>query len=285
MNLSTIRLLCSVSFLLLFAGWATSCSDVTITNKELDDLPGIERDRVTTYRIPEIPAAQLEQLWETLSNEQLVSFLLQWIEERQEVFRETWRYDQIGNLTLYEFTGTVQDSIYTERYHYSEQFSLLEIEVEINGQPCFDCRPDRVERELNLLLEPVKEEVFQQGEFLHENILTYNQPGELFSIQRNRTPGGNELYTEFITWIPRDQRTSLIRRQRRVFAEGQRVQIIDYGYDPAGYLARVTEIEDFPQRVITAETRYITLEGDRNRNWILRIRDRQWLEVRRIDYN
>ena len=269
---------------LMLLGGAVSCSDVTVTEKELEELPGIAQDRVTTYRINLIPEEFLEQLIENVSTEELTAFLLQWIEEREEAFVETRNFDQLGNLISYDYISSVTDSTYRERFSYSEQFTLVEVETEVNGERCSGCRPDRVERELNILLEPVREEVFQDGMFLYEEQITYNQPGEIFSIRRNVTPGGEELFTEFYTWIQRDQRSSLIRRQTRNFADGERIQITDYGYDPAGYLARVTELEDLPLRVIIAETRYITLEGDRNRNWVLRIRDRQWLEVRRITY-
>ncbi|TVQ68028.1 MAG: hypothetical protein EA360_00830, partial [Balneolaceae bacterium] len=234
-------------FLILILAVA-ACSDLRITEQELDELPGIREEIITTYRIPLIPEEFLDELRENLTEGELITFLLQWIAERQEKAVELKSYDQFGNLIYYEYSSSETDSVYTERYLYTERLTVLEVETEINGIACEFCRPDRVERELNILLEPVKEQVFQRGEFLYEERIVYNQPGEVYSVQRNLEPGGEELYTEFFTYIPRDQRSSLIRRQQKIYSNQERIRIVDYGYDPAGYLARVTEMEDLPVR-------------------------------------
>jgi len=178
----------------------------------------------------------------------------------------------------------VEDFIYQETYSFSDDLTLLEIETTINGEPCEECLPDRIERELDVLVQPVVEQAYRGGEFLHEDVIRYNQPGEIFSVQRNLVPGGEELYTEFFRYIARDIRSNLIRDKRKFFRTKNRIRTTEYGYDIDGYPARVTVVEELPVRQIISEIRYINLAADGNRNWIVRIKDRQWLEERIIEY-
>lgn len=252
------------------------CSEVNVVDQEIEELSGIRSEQIFTYRINILP--------EELPEEDTIEFLINWVSERELVREELLEYDGRGNLLFRELADLEEDFIYRERYSYSEDLTLLEIETTIKGEPCQDCNPDRVVRELNVLDQPVQEQAFQGGMFLYEDVITYNQPGEIFSIQRNLTPGGNELYTEFFRYIPKDVRTNVIRDSRKFFKNEDRIRSTEYGYDINGFLTRVTEVEELPIRQILSEDRYIPLDGDSNRNWISRIKNRQWLEERVIEY-
>ena len=252
------------------------CSEVTVVDQEIEELSGIRSEQTFIYLINLLP--------EELPEEDTIDFLINWVTERILIGEELIEYDGRGKILLREVVDLEEDQIYREVYRYSEDLKLLEIETTINGDPCTDCLPDRVERELNVLVEPVLEQAFRNGQFLYEDVIRYNQPGEIFSIRRNLTPGGEELYTEFFRYIPKDVRTNVIRDRRKIFRAVERVRTTEYGYDINGYPARITEIEELPVRQILSENRYITLAGDDNRNWISRIKNRQWLEERLIEY-
>lgn len=252
------------------------CSEVSVVEQEIEELSGIRSEQILTYRINTLP--------DELPEEDRIEFLIDWVTERELVGEELLEYDGRGNLLFREVIDLEEDSIYKEIYSYSDDLTLLEIETTINGEPCQDCLPDRIERVLNVLVQPVLEQAFQDGKFLHEDVIKYNQPGEIFSIRRNLSPGHDELYTEFFRYIPRDARTNLIRDRRKFFEGEDRVHTTEYGYDINGHPARVTVLEELPIRQILSEDRYITLAGDDNRNWISRIKNRQWLEERLIEY-
>lgn len=263
-------------FSLLYVLFLPGCFEVTVVDQEIEELSGIRSAQTFIYLINPLP--------EELPSEDTIDFLIDWVSERILVGEELLEYDGRGNLLLREVIDLEEDQIYREVYSYSRDLKLLEIEVTLNGEPCVDCLPDRIERELNGLVQPVLEQAFRSSQFLYEDVIRYNQPGEVFSIRRNLTPGGEELYTEFFRYIPRDARTNLIRDRRKIFKEIDRVRTTEYGYDINGFPSRVTEIEELPIRQIISENRYITLAGDDNRNWISRIKNRQWLEERLIEY-
>lgn len=252
------------------------CSEVSVVDQEIEELSGIRSEQIFTYRITTLP--------DELPQENTIEFLIEWVTARELVGEELLEYDGRGNLLFREVVDLEADFIYQEVYSYSDDLTILEIETTINGEQCQVCLPDRIERELNVLVQPVLEQAFQNGQFLHEDVIEYNQPGEIFSIRRNLIPGGNEFYTEFFRYIPKDVRTNVIRDRRKFFKTVERIRSTEYGYDINGYPARVTEVEELPIRQIISEDRYITLAGDDNRNWISRIKNRQWLEERLIEY-
>lgn len=262
----------SLIWILSIAG----CSEVTVVDQEIEELTGIRSEHTFTYLINPLP--------EDLPQEDTIDFLINWVTERILIGEEILEYDGRGNLLLREVVDLEEDQVYREVYRYTDDLKLIEIEVTINGEPCTDCLPERVERELNVLVQPVLEQAFRDGRFLYEDVIQYNQPGEIFSKRRNLSPGGDELYTEFFRYIPRDVRTNLIRDRRKIFSGVDRVRTTQYGYDINGYPSRVTELEELPVRIVLSEDRYITLAGDDNRNWISRIKNRQWLEERLIEY-
>lgn len=255
----------------------SGCYEVSVVDQEIEELAGIRSEQIFTYRI-------VNPLPEELPEEGTIDFLINWVIERELVGEELIEYDGRGNLLFRELVDLEDDFIYREKYNYSDDLTLLEIVTTMNGEPCLDCLPDRIFRELNVLLQPIQEQAFQDGLFLYEDVMQYNQPGEIFSIRRNLTPGGNELYTEFFRYRPKDSRTNVIRDRRKFFKGEERVRTTEYGYDIESYLARVTEIEELPIRQVLSEDRYITIAGDENRNWIIRIKNRQWLEERFIEY-
>lgn len=265
-------ILISLMWILSLAG----CSDVSVVDQEIEELSGFRSEQIFTYRINTLP--------DELPEQGTVDFLINWVTERILVGEELLEYDGRGNLLFREVVDLEEDFIYREIYRYSEDLTLLEIETTINGESCQNCLPDRIERVLNVLVQPVLEQSFQDGRFLHEDVIQYNQPGEIFSIRRNLSPGHNELFTEFFRYIPKDPRTNIIRDRRKFFKGEDRVRTTQYGYDINGYPARVTVLEELPIRQIVSEDRYITLLGDNNRNWISRIKNRQWLEERLIEY-
>lgn len=252
------------------------CSEVNVVEQEIEGLSGIRSEQNFTYRINTLP--------DELPEENRIEFLNNWVIERELVGEELLEFDGRGNLIFREVADLEEDLIYQEIYSYNTDLTVLEIVTKINGELCQDCLPDRIERVLNVLVQPVLEQAFQDEKFIHEDVIRYSQPGEIFSIRRNLSPGHDELYTEFFRFIPRDTRTNVIRDRRKIFKEEERVRTTDYGYDTFGYLARVTELEELPIRQILSEDRYITLVGDDKRNWISRIKNRQWLEERFIEY-
>jgi|GEM_PF-1408449 len=254
----------------------SGCSDVSVVEQEIEELSGIRSEQIFTYRIETLP--------DDLPQENRKEFLTNWVTERELAAEELLEYDGRGNLLFREVVDLVEDFIYQETYSFSDDLTLLEIETTINGEPCEECLPDRIERELDVLVQPVVEQAYRGGEFLHEDVIRYNQPGEIFSVQRNLVPGGEELYTEFFRYIARDIRSNLIRDKRKFFRTKNRIRTTEYGYDIDGYPARVTVVEELPVRQIISEIRYINLAADGNRNWIVRIKDRQWLEERLIEY-
>lgn len=255
----------------------TGCSEVSVVDQEIEELAGIRSEQLYTYRI-------VNPLPDELPEEDTIDFLINWVAERELVVEELIEYDGRGNLLFREVADLEADSIYQETYSYSDDLTLLEIETTINGEPCQDCMPDRIERELNVLVQPVLEQAFQNGQFLHEDEIKYNQPGEIYSIRRNLIPGGNELYTEFFRYIAKDVRTNVIRDRRKFYRTEERIRTTEYGYNIDGFLTRVTEVEELPIRQIISEDRYIPLAADDNRNWISRIKNREWLEERLIEY-
>lgn len=266
----------AVFILLIWILSLAGCSEVNVVDQEIEELSGIRSEKILTYRINTLP--------DELPVEDTLEFLINWVTERVLVGEELLEYDGRGNLLFREVVDLEEDFIYQEIYRYNDDLTLLEIETKINGLPCEDCMPDRIERELNVLVQPIREQAFQNGRFLHEDVIKYNQPGEIFSVRRNLTPGGNELYTEFFRYIAKDIRTNVIRDRRKFFKKVERIRTTEYGYDINGYLVRVTEVEELPVRQILSENRYIPLMGDDNRNWISRIKNRQWLEERFIEY-
>ena len=253
------------------------CSEVSVVDQEIEELSGIRSEQTFTYRINTLP--------EELPEEDTIDFLENWVEERELVGEELLEYDGRGNLLFKEVVDLEEDFIYREIYRYSDDLTLLEIETTLNGEPCQDdCLPERIERVLNVLVQPVLEQAFQDGQFLHEDVIRYNQPGEVFSIRRNLSPGQDELYTEFFRYIPKDVRTNVIRDRRKIFKTEERIRTTEFGYDINGHPSRITEIEELPVRQILSDDRFITLAADDNRNWISRIKNRQWLEERFIKY-
>lgn len=258
----------------------TGCTDVNVVDQEIDGLPGIQSELITTYRIVPIP--------EELPEENLLEFLVQWLEANQEArefySEENIEYDRLGNLIYREIEIPGEDYKFVEEFQFSDGLTLLEVETRINDVLCVGCQPDRIERELDRLLQPVAEAVFSESELLHRNIISYNRPGEIFSIQRLLPDSGDELYTEIFTYIPASPTTNVIRNRRKFFRAVNRIRSTEFGYDDDGFLARVTEVEELPERQILQEDRYITLAGDSNRNWIVRIKNREWLEERVLIY-
>lgn len=267
-----LAILIPILWILLLAG----CSEVNIVEQEIEELAGIRSERIFTYKINPLP--------DELPDENRMEFLNDWIEEREFYSEELLEYDGFGNLILREFTIPETDSFYQERYTLSSDLTLVEIETRINGSLCEDCQPDKIERELDALVQPVRELVHQGGQLLHENIISYAKPGDVHSIRRNLSPGGNELYTEIFSYIARDARTNVVRTRRKFFKEEDRILTTEFGYDLNGFLARMTEVEELPFRQVIWEHRYINLVGDDNRNWVSRIKDGIWLEERLIDY-
>lgn len=254
----------------------TGCTDVNIVDQEIDGLPGVRSEQIMTYRIEPIP--------EELPEENLTEFLIQWTEEREFYSEEILEYDRIGNQVYREFNIPEKDSSYVEEFQFSDGMKILEVETRINGELCTECQPDRVERELDRLLQPVHESVYSDNKLLHTNVIKYNQPGEIFSITRFLPDSDDELYTEYFTYLAVSSTENLIRKRRKFFRGVNRIRSTEYGYDDDGFPARVTEVEELPDRQILQEDRYITLAGDSNLNWTVRIKNREWLEERVLVY-
>lgn len=266
----------NISRILLLAIIYTGCTDVNVVDQEIDGLPGVQSEQIFTYRIEPIP--------EELPEENLIEFLIQWTEVREFYSEELLDFDRIGNLVYREIHIPEEDYKYVEEFQFSDGMKIMEVETRINGVLCTDCQPDRIERELDRLLQPVNESVFSDGELLHTNVIKYNQPGEIYSITRLLPDSGDELYTEYFTYLAASPTENVIRNRRKFFRTVERIRSTEYGYDDDGFPARVTEVEELPERQILHEDRYITLVGDSNRNWIVRIKNREWLEERVLVY-
>lgn len=254
----------------------TACTDVNVVDQEIDGLPGIKSEQIMTYRIEPLP--------EELPEENLDEFLIQWVEAREFYSEENLEYDRIGNLVYREIHIPEEDYRFVEEFQFSDGMKILEIETRINDVLCDDCQPDRIERELDRLLQPVNENVYFGDELLHTNVIRYNRPGEVFSIRRMLPVSGDELYTEIFSYLPVSPTINVIRNRRKFFKTVDRIRTTEYGYDDDGFPARVTEVEELPVRQVLKEDRYINLAGDSNRNWIVRIKNREWLEERVLIY-
>lgn len=266
----------NISRILLLGFIYTGCTDVNVVDQEIDGLPGVQSELISTYRIEPLP--------EELPEEDLIEFLEQWVEEREFYAEEILEYDRIGNLVYREIQVPSEDSSYVEEFQFSDGMKILEVETRVNGELCAGCQPDRIERELDRLIQPVNENVFSENELLYTNVIKYNQPDEIYSIKRLHPDSGDELYTEYFTYLAVSSTENLIRKRSKIFNSIERIQTIEYGYDDNGFPARVTEIEELPVRKVLHEDRYITLTGDSNRNWIVRIKNREWLEERVLVY-
>ena len=270
----------NLSKILLLIIIYTGCTDVNVEDQEIDGLPGVQSEMITTYRIQPLP--------EELPEENQFEFIVQWLEAYQEVrefySEEILEYDRIGNLVFREIHIPEEDYRYVEEFQFSNGMRIVEVETRINGVICTDCQPDRVERELDRLLQPVSEIVFSDSELLHTNIIRYNRPGEVYSIRRLLPGSEDELYNEVFSYLAVTSTINVIRNRRKFFRAVDRIRTTEYGYDDDGYLARVTEVEELPERQILEEDRFITLAGDSNRNWIIRIKNREWLEERVLIY-
>ena len=270
----------NLSKILLLIIIYTGCTDVNVEDQEIDGLPGVQSEMITTYRIQPLP--------EELPEENQLEFIVQWLEAYQEVrefySEEILEYDRIGNLVFREIHISEEDYRYVEEFQFSNGMRIVEVETRINGVICTDCQPDRVERELDRLLQPVSEIVYSDNELLHTNIIRYNRPGEVYSIRRLLPGSEDELYNEVFSYLAVTSTINVIRNRRKFFRAVDRIRTTEYGYDDDGYLARVTEVEELPERQILEEDRFITLAGDSNRNWIIRIKNREWLEERVLIY-
>lgn len=254
----------------------TGCTDVNVVDQEIDGLPGVQSEKIIISRIEPLP--------EELPEENLFEFLVQWIEGGEFYSEENLEYDRIGNLVYKEIHIPEEDYRYVEEFQYSDGMKILEVETRVNDVLCTDCQPDRIERELDRLLQPVHETVFLENERLHTNVIRYNQPGEIYSITRLHPDSGDELYTEYYSYLAVSPTANVIRSKRKFYRTINSIRTTEYGYDDDGFPARVTEVEELPERQILHEDRYITLTGDSNRNWIVRIKNREWLEERVLVY-
>lgn len=254
----------------------SGCSDLSVSQEEIEGKAEIKSESIVRYRIVdfEIDTDDEEQ---EIDLTQLYDHVTIYSEEIRE-------FNEFGFPVRLYFNNYEDNDESESIYTYSDDNRVAEIERFKDGEPCSDCHPTKIIRDFDELNQVAGEENYDDNIILFYDAFTYSRFEEVDHITRYTSKEGNEIHTTFFTYLINNRGDRVIRTERIFFKHVNRVLRTEYGYDDDGFLIRVTQLDEIPERIVLDEKRYINLAFDERFNWVIRIENGIWLIERFIEY-
>lgn len=251
----------------------TGCSDLSVSQEEIEGKTEVKSESIVRYRIVDFEIDTEEEIDLT----QLYDHVTIYSEEIRE-------FNKFGFPVRVYFNNYEDNDESESIYTYSDDNRVAEIERFKDGQPCSDCNPTKIIREFDELNQVAGEENYDNDTILFYDEFTYSRFDEVDHITRYTSKEGDELYTTFFTYLVTKRGVRVKRAGRQFFKNENRVLRTEYGYDDDGFLIRVTQLDEIPERIVLDEKRYMNLAFDERFNWLIRIENGIWLIERYIEY-